>query len=71
MTTLRSQIAAARALADDWAIADGDIRNEVESLCDRLERACELLRDALWNLREADRAHLAEPISAFLAGEAK
>lgn len=45
------------------------LRKERDALRTRLARACELLRDAMWNLREADRAHLAEPISAFLAGE--
>lgn len=45
------------------------IVEERDEAMSRLARACELLRDAMWNLREADRAHLAEPISAFLAGE--
>ncbi len=36
-------------------------------IASQLETAVQLLRDAAWNLREADRSHLASPISDFLA----
>ena len=76
---IRDQIAAARALADaatpaheifKWTKEDGAFvgksRQLVSSLCDRLERACELLEDAADNsLYPGKRA----VVRAFLAGE--